>query len=72
MAERLASATTSGKPVLVRVDAGGLDSAPRARHAEAIADIDAFALWQLGDPRFQPGPPVPPAPLPRPGIPAAE
>jgi len=75
MAARLQQATTSGKPVLLRVDfgAGDLESAPRAQRVEMLADIYAFALWQLGDPAFQPGPPVPPAALPRaPRVPAAE
>jgi prolyl oligopeptidase len=62
MAERLQKATTSGKPVLLRVDPRsreGIDAA-RAAHEEELADIYSFALWQLGDPRFQQAPPSPP------------
>ncbi|MEO7208389.1 MAG: prolyl oligopeptidase family serine peptidase, partial [Steroidobacteraceae bacterium] len=56
-AARLQAATGSGKPVLLRVDfdAGhtGLD-ATRAQIARNTADMIAFALWQTGDPDFQP------------------
>ncbi|HET7547290.1 MAG TPA: prolyl oligopeptidase family serine peptidase [Usitatibacter sp.] len=66
MAARLARATTSGKPVLLRLDRGARGE--RVRHDEELADIYAFALWQLGDPAFQPAPPAPPeAPRPPPG-----
>ena len=55
-AARLQAATASGKPVLLRVDydAGhGLD-ATRRQWDLAITDMLAFALWQTGDPDFQP------------------
>lgn len=63
LAARLQKASSSGKPVLVRVDfhAGDEDSAtPRARHAQEIADIYAFAFWQLGQTGYEsPVPTVP-------------
>jgi prolyl oligopeptidase len=62
MAERLQKATTSGKPVLLRIapgSRGGIE-ATRAEHEEELADIYSFALWQLGDREFQRGPPRPP------------
>jgi prolyl oligopeptidase len=54
MAARFASASTSGKPVLMRVDfeSGHGPGTPRSKRAEELADIYAFALWQLGDPEF--------------------
>jgi len=58
MAARVQAATTSGKPVLLRVDcdAGhGLGSTRAQRNAE-LADLLAFSLWQMGDPAFQPKP----------------
>jgi len=58
-AARLQAATASGKPVLLRVDydAGhtGFD-ATRAQSDRNTADMFAFALWQTGDPVFQPKP----------------
>lgn len=53
---RLQKATTSGRPVLLRVEqqAGhGLGSTRLQRVAEQ-ADIASFLLWQMGDPAFQP------------------
>jgi len=54
-AARLQAASTSGKPVLLRVDydAGhtGFD-ATRAQSDRNTADMLAFALWQTGDPAF--------------------
>ena len=56
-AARLQAATVGGKPVLLRVDydAGhtGMD-ATRAQSDLNTADMLAFALWQTGDPDFQP------------------
>ena len=56
-AARLQAATVSGKPVLLRVDYdaghGGIDATMRQAVA-AIADTFSFALWQSGDPAFQP------------------
>ena len=56
MAARIASASASGKPVLLRIDpeSGHEPGTTRARRAEELADIYAFALWQLGDPEFAP------------------
>jgi prolyl oligopeptidase len=56
MAARLQAATTSGKPILLRVDydAGhGLGSTKSQRDAQ-LADEYSFLLWQLGAPDFQP------------------
>jgi len=56
MAARLQAATTSGKPVLLRVDydAGhGIGSTKKQAYEER-ADIIAFLLWQLGMPGAQP------------------
>jgi prolyl oligopeptidase len=55
MAARLQASTTSGKPVLLRVDydAGhGLGSTKTQRDGE-LADEIAFLFWQLGVPEFQ-------------------
>jgi prolyl oligopeptidase len=73
MAARLASATSSGKPVLLRVDAGAGHGpgTTRAQHDEDLADIYSFLLWQMGDPQFQPPAPEPPPPLPTEPQPAA-
>jgi prolyl oligopeptidase len=64
MAARLQAATTSGKPVLLRVDFGTGNGAG-AQRDEELADIYAFLLWQMGEPQFQPpapaAPPVAPA-----------
>ncbi len=64
LAARLQKASSSGRPVLVRVDfqAGDEDSAtPRARHAQELADVYAFAFWQLGEKGYES--PVPTIPL---------
>lgn len=56
MAARLQASTSSGKPVLLRVDydAGhGMGSTKSQRDAE-LADELAFLLWQFGVPDFQP------------------
>ena len=56
-AARLQAATTSGKPVLLHVhyDAGhGVIDATRHQVDLGEADLLAFALWQTGDPAFQP------------------
>jgi prolyl oligopeptidase len=57
MTARLQAATSSGKPVLLRVDYGGghgLIGATLQQVQEARADSWSFLLWQLGDPAFQP------------------
>ena len=65
MAAALQSASTSGKPVLLRVDsqAGHGSGETRAQRDEELADIYSFLLWQMGDPAFQPpgAAPAPPA-----------
>ncbi|HEY8977314.1 MAG TPA: prolyl oligopeptidase family serine peptidase [Burkholderiaceae bacterium] len=56
MAARVQGATSSGKPALLRIDydAGhGLGSSSAQRENQ-IADLWSFALWQMGDPAFQP------------------
>jgi prolyl oligopeptidase len=58
MTARLQAATSSGKPVLLRVDydAGhGIGSTKSQANAET-ADEWSFLLWQFGDPAFQPRP----------------
>ncbi|HEX6623521.1 MAG TPA: prolyl oligopeptidase family serine peptidase, partial [Pyrinomonadaceae bacterium] len=56
MAARLQAATSSGKPVLLRVDyeAGHGVGSTRRQFAEEITDIMTFLLWQFGDPAFRP------------------
>jgi prolyl oligopeptidase len=57
MTARLQAATSSGKPVLLRVDydAGhGIGSTKSQRESE-LADQMSFALWQFGVAGFQPG-----------------
>jgi prolyl oligopeptidase len=57
MTARLQASTSSGKPVLLRVDydAGhGLGSTKSQRDSEH-ADEVAFLLWQLGVPGYTPG-----------------
>ncbi len=50
MAARLQAASTSGKPVLLRVDwqAGRGLANTRAQREEELADIYAFLMWQFG------------------------
>ncbi len=55
-AARLQAATASCRPVLLRLDydsGHGIGSTRSQRHAET-ADVQAFFLWQCGDPEFQP------------------
>ena len=50
MAARLQAATSSGKPVLLRVDYGGghgVDSSI-AQFNQEVADEESFELWQMG------------------------
>jgi prolyl oligopeptidase len=56
MAARLQAATSSGKPVLLRVDyGGGHGSGSGEKEAqEGLADAWSFLLWQFGVPEFQP------------------
>jgi len=55
-AARLQAATSSGRPVLLRVDfEGGHGIGSTSSQAEAeTADLNAFLLWQLGVDGFQP------------------
>jgi prolyl oligopeptidase len=57
MTARLQAATTSGKPVLLRVDcAGGHGAmgATREQADEQLADEWSFLLWRFALPEFQP------------------
>jgi prolyl oligopeptidase len=55
MTARLQAATSSGKPVLLRVDYdaghGGID-ATRSQHIALLTDQFSFLLWQLGGPNL--------------------
>jgi prolyl oligopeptidase len=55
-ASRLAAATTSGKPVLMRLeyDSGHGQGSTRAQAQERSTDIWSFLLWQFGVPQYQP------------------
>ncbi|HEV2739980.1 MAG TPA: prolyl oligopeptidase family serine peptidase [Candidatus Elarobacter sp.] len=58
-AARLQAATSSGKPVLLRVDydAGhGFLNSSRTQAQLLTTDEYSFLLWQLGDPAFAPAP----------------
>jgi prolyl oligopeptidase len=59
MAARLQAATTSGRPVLLRVDydAGHGFGSTRKQRDELLADQMAFLFWQVGMPDFQPARP---------------
>jgi prolyl oligopeptidase len=56
MAARLQAATSSKKPIILRVetDAGHGIGSTRKQRDDETADMYAFILWQTGDPRFQP------------------
>ncbi len=57
MAATLLDATTSGKPILLRVDyegGHGLIGSGRSQAVALAADEYAFLLWQFGVPEFQP------------------
>jgi len=47
---------SSGKPVLLRVDydAGHGPGSMRSQIEDEIVDVLSFALWQTGNPDFQP------------------
>ncbi|HZV59363.1 MAG TPA: prolyl oligopeptidase family serine peptidase, partial [Candidatus Eremiobacteraceae bacterium] len=55
MTARLQAATSSGKPVLLRVDYdaghGGI-GATKSQHTALLTDQYSFLLWQLGDLEF--------------------
>jgi prolyl oligopeptidase len=59
MAARLQAASTSGKPVLLRVDyeAGHGVGSTEKQIQEELADEWSFLLWQFGVPEFQPSKP---------------
>jgi prolyl oligopeptidase len=54
MTARLQAATSSGKPVLFRVDydAGHGIGSTREQHQQQLADQWAFLLWQMGENGF--------------------
>ena len=56
MAARVQAATSSRSPVLLRIDydAGHGMGSNRSQREALLADTWAFALWQMGDPAFQP------------------
>jgi prolyl oligopeptidase len=56
MAARTQAATNSGRPVLLRIDfdAGHGIGSGLSQYASQLADEWAFALWQIGEPGFQP------------------
>jgi len=56
MTARLQAATSSKRPILLRVDydAGHGMGSTRAQHDVEFADEMSFLLWQFGDPDFQP------------------
>jgi prolyl oligopeptidase len=56
MAARVQAATRSGRPVLLRVDydAGHGIGSTMSQYEVETADLWSFALWQMGDPEFQP------------------
>jgi prolyl oligopeptidase len=56
MTARFQAATTSGKPVLLRVDYGGGHGggSGEKQFQEQLADSWSFLLWQFGVPGFQP------------------
>ena len=55
-AARLAAATSSGRPVLLRLDydSGHGQGSTRAQAQARMADTWSFMLWQMGVPEFQP------------------
>ncbi len=55
MTARLQAATTSGKPILLRVDyeAGHGIGSTKTQQEQELADEWSFLFWQFGDPRFQ-------------------
>jgi prolyl oligopeptidase len=55
-ASRLATATTSGRPVLLRLeyDSGHGQGSTREQLQSRTTDIWSFMLWQFGVPEFQP------------------
>jgi prolyl oligopeptidase len=58
MTARLQAATSSGRPVILRVDydAGHGIGSTKSQRDELIADEQAFFYWQIGKPEYQPKP----------------
>jgi prolyl oligopeptidase len=56
MAARVQAATSSKRPVLLRVDydAGHGFGSSNSQYENELADLWSFSLWQMGDPEFQP------------------
>ena len=56
MAARVQAATSSKKPVLLRVDydAGHGIGSSNSQYENELADLWSFSLWQMGDAEFQP------------------
>jgi prolyl oligopeptidase len=56
MAARMQAATSSGRPVLLRIDydAGHGMGSSLSQRANQLADEWSFSLWQMGEPDFQP------------------
>ena len=56
MIARLQAASTSGRPILLRVDfdAGHGLGSTRPQRERQRTDEMAFILWQSGEPEFQP------------------
>jgi prolyl oligopeptidase len=56
MAARVQAATSSKRPVLLRVDydAGHGIGSSNSQYENELADLWSFSLWQMGDPEFQP------------------
>jgi prolyl oligopeptidase len=64
MAARVQAATSSGRPVLLRIDydAGHGFGSSISQRANLLADEWAFALWQMDVPAYQPAASSPPPP----------
>ena len=57
MTARLQAASSSGRPVLLRVDFDtGHFAGTTGQTEQLLADEWSFLLWQFGDPKFQPAP----------------
>jgi prolyl oligopeptidase len=56
MAARVQAATSGKAPILLRVDydAGHGIGSSNLQYEQQLADLWSFALWQMGDPAFQP------------------
>jgi prolyl oligopeptidase len=56
MTARVQAASSSGRPVLLRIDyeAGHGSGLNRSQYERDFADLWSFVLWQMGDPAFQP------------------